>query len=226
MAEAKKKSATPKQGKTELAVMDASLGKLEMLSKQLAKSGVVPMAYIGKPDNIFATIQLGRELGIPPMVALNNIASINGRPSLGTDLMIGIASKHPEWAGYEILTSTEEKAEVAVYRRNKLTGKVFTFVGEYTIEEAEAAGLVKPNSPWVKYRKRMLKHRASTFAVRDAFPDALAGSYGYEEMAPEKFAEVSETEYELLDDIAVSQIESKESVKVVPSKAKIAKIAK
>jgi hypothetical protein len=203
-----KKTPVP-QGQTALAVVDKNLGKMEVLALQLSKSGVVPMAYIGKPDNIFATIQFGRELGIPPMVALNNIASINGRPSMGTDLMLAIASRHPEWAGYEINVSTDQECKVTVYRLNKLTNKTFKFTGEFSAEDAQSAGLLRPNSPWDKYRKRMLKHRALAFALRDAFADALAGSYTYEEMEPEKFAQTTDAEFRVLDEIELASIENR-----------------
>jgi hypothetical protein len=146
------------------------------------------------------------------MVALNNIANINGRPSMGTDLMLAIASKHREWAGYEIVETDSEKCVVKVYRQNALTKKVFTFKGSFTVGEAQSAGLLRPNSPWDKYRPRMLKHRALAFALRDAFADALAGMYSYEEMAPEKLAGDEETEFRILDEIEIAKIEERTPV--------------
>lgn len=160
----------------------------EMMAKAeaLAASKVLPAAYAAAPHNIFAAIQYGRELGLPPMTSLQNIAVINGKPTLGTDMFLGLAMRHEEWGGYEITESTEKKATVKVYRVYKKSGKVACFVGSFTIEEAMAAGLARPNSPWEKWRKRMLKHRATAFALRDAFPDVMAGLYQGEEMDPVK----------------------------------------
>ena len=175
-----------KKEETALVQLSPKMQEMMGFANELSKSGIVPVAYAGRPSAIFAAIQYGREFNIPPMSALQNIAVINGKPTLGTDLMVALAMRHPEWGGYEIVASNETKATVRVYRVSaKLAGKILTYESTFTIEEAKNAGLIRPNSPWEKWRKRMLKHRAMAFAIRDAFPDVLAGSYSYEEMDPD-----------------------------------------
>ena len=51
-------------------------------SEVISKSGLVPKEYQGKPANCLVAIQWGMELGLAPLQALQNIAVINGKPSL------------------------------------------------------------------------------------------------------------------------------------------------
>lgn len=189
--------------------LPGKMGEMMEMSKVLANSGIVPASYAGRPDAVFAVIQYGREFGIPPMSALQNIAFINGKPSMGTDLLSALAHRHPEWAGYEIKTLTDEKCEVVVRRLPKGATKPVEFTGSFTMKEAREARLVKSDGAWDKWKRRMLKHRASAFALRDAFPDILAGTYSYEEMEPERFAANQDIEMRILDDVEASILEDK-----------------
>jgi hypothetical protein len=49
------------------------------------------------------------------------------------------------------------------------------------MEEAKIAGLMNKDN-WKKYPKNMVKHRATAFAFREAFPDILSGCYDSQEM--------------------------------------------
>ncbi|NJL70574.1 MAG: hypothetical protein HC888_02620 [Candidatus Competibacteraceae bacterium] len=143
MTAAEKKKA---QSQREIAVapenLPSELGRLMAEAKILAYSKMVPASYAGNPEAVFAIIQYGKELGIGAMLALQNIAFINGRPSLGSELRSAIAHKHPEYAGMKILEATEKVARVVVYRKFKLTGEVIPFEGKFTIEDAQRAGLL------------------------------------------------------------------------------------
>lgn len=179
--------------------LPGKLGEAMSLATVLSKSGVVPTAYAGRPDAVFAVVQYGKELGIPPMVALQNMAFINGRPSMGSDLLAALAHKHPDWAGYEVKVLTEKECSLIVYRKNPNDPKKpFAFPGSFTMDEARAAGLVRAGGPWEKWKKRMLKHRAFAFALRDGFPDAFSGLYTTEEMAPDTAA-MEEEQYVVVD---------------------------
>ncbi len=186
--------------------LPGKLGELMAEATILANSRVVPLAYIGKPEAVFAVIQYGKELGIGPMTALQNIAFINGRPSLGSELRSAVAHKHPEYAGMEIVESSEKKCVVKVYRKFRMMEVVSCFTGSFTIEEAQRAGLLSrsSDSAWSKWTKRMLFHRANAFAHQDAFPDVDTGVHTDEEMTPEQFAKYTE-EYIKVDDRIVSE---------------------
>lgn len=175
----------------EVSVFTGKMAEQMAIAKELATSGMVPMSYIAKPGAIFATIQYGAEFGLPPMTALQNIANINGKPSMGADMLIGLAFKHKDFAGYKIIESTDTKCIVSIWRFFPRINEATEFKATFTLDDAKKAGIYDPSktgSAWNKWRARMLKHRADAFVVRDAFPDVLMGKYSIEEMDPEKAA--------------------------------------
>ncbi|CAF2142801.1 unnamed protein product [Rotaria magnacalcarata] len=120
----------------------------------IANSTMVPKNYQGKPGDMLVAVQMGAELGLKPIQALQNIAVINGRPS-------------------DVKEAFDEKTNTAfctVKRKNQ---------DEYTVsfssEDAKKAGLWGKAGPWSQYPKRMLQMRARSFALRDKFADALSG---------------------------------------------------
>lgn len=147
--------------------------------EMMAGTEVVPKAFKNKPGDIFAACQWGSELGLMPMQALQNIAVINGRPSLWGDAILAIIQQHPAYAGHEERNSSEAlKAEAGlciIRRVDSKTGKVMEFRGSFTKQEAVMAGLWDKQGPWTNYPGRMLQLRARAFAARDGFADALRG---------------------------------------------------
>lgn len=148
------------------------------MASVLAKSGLIPNG-LNTPEKVCVALQWGLELGLSPMVAVNNIAVVNGKPTLSADIMHAICRHNPEYGGLEWIEQSDKVAEL---RLTRISGGVKEVtIGRYSIEDARNAGLlVKDN--WKKYPVRMLKHRALSYALRDAFPDALAGIYMPEEM--------------------------------------------
>jgi len=154
--------------------------KMEM-SQYLAGSGLMPDGLNSK-EKVFVALQMGHELGLSPMVAVNNIAVIKGKPALSASIMDAIVRSHPCYAGMDI-ESTDDHATVTI--RRQAGENIETYTSTFGEKEATAAGLIPADakSPWTKYKPRMYKHRAMAFAARDAFPDALAGMYTKEEMS-------------------------------------------
>ena len=137
----------------------------------IANSTMVPKAYQGKPGDILVAVQMGAELGLKPIQALQNIAVINGRPSVYGDALLALVQAHPSFE--DVKEAFDEKTNTAfcsVKRKNQ---------DEYTVsfssEDAKKAGLWGKAGPWSQYPKRMLQMRARSFALRDKFADALSG---------------------------------------------------
>ena len=55
--------------------------QLRQISYIIARSGLAPK-NMEKPETIFTAVQMGLEVGLMPMQAVQNIAVINGRPSI------------------------------------------------------------------------------------------------------------------------------------------------
>lgn len=141
----------------------------------LATSDLAPKDYKGKAGNVVIAVQLGMELGISPMQAVQNIAPINGRPSVWGDLALalceasGLLETKKEWFEGKF-GENDFKAIIETKRRGREPHRT-----EFSIEDAKIAKLWGKAGPWETNPKRMLQMRARGFNLRDQFPDVLKG---------------------------------------------------
>ncbi len=135
----------------------------------LADSDMVPKDFKGRPGNCLIAIQWGAELGLKPLQAMQNLAIINGRPSLWGDAVIALVRASP-LCEYVIESDTATSSTCTVKRRGEPEQS-----RTFTDEDAKKAGLFGKTGPWQQYPKRMRQMRARAFALRDVFPDVLRG---------------------------------------------------
>lgn len=149
-----------------------------IFAKAVINSGMAPKGF-GSPEAVLVAIQFGAELGLTPMASLQNIALVNGRPTLWGDAVPGVCQANLESYKDEPIGADESYGfRVTVVRKGRSDPIVRTF----TVAMAKKAGLWGKQGPWSQYPDRMLLMRARTFAFRDAFPDALRGIATVEEM--------------------------------------------
>ena len=151
-------------------------------AQTISTSQMVPANFRGKPDDILVAVQWGNEVGLAPMAALQNIAVINGKPSIYGDGMMAIVSAHPAFGGCEETIEEIDGDITAICKVTRVILKkpvVKTF--KFSQADAVRAKLWNKPGPWSQYPKRMLQMRARGFALRDAFPDALKGIISKEE---------------------------------------------
>lgn len=141
------------------------------LSELMANSDMVPKDFKGKPGNVLVAVQMGAELGLPPAQALQNIAVINGRPSLWGDGALAVVQSHPLFVSVtETYDADADAAVCVIVRRGEEPHRV-----AFSRLDAQDAGLLGKQGPWKQYPKRMMQMRARSFAMRDKFADALKG---------------------------------------------------
>jgi hypothetical protein len=154
--------------------------EIEMFAKKAARSGMVPPTYNGKDDAIVIAVMMGSELGLAPLQALQNIAVVNGRPSLWGDAMpglcraSGVSRSIREWHEGEGDSLTFYCEAIRKDDPNPITSS-------FSVADAKKAGLWSKAGPWTQYPHRMLQMRARGFCLRDAFPDVLKGLISAEE---------------------------------------------
>jgi hypothetical protein len=157
-----------------------TLDEAMRFSEMLSKSQMVPKAYQGKPEDVLVAVQWGKELGLAPMQALQNIACINGKPSVYGDAAMALVQASSVCEGIEEFFEGEGTpnpiAVCVAHRRNRTP-----VTAKFSVEDAKRAGLWNKPGPWQAYPKRMMQMRARTFALRDAFPDVLKGLITAEE---------------------------------------------
>jgi hypothetical protein len=158
----------------------ATLGEAMEFSKMLADSSMVPRAYQGKPQDIMVCVQWGQEIGLAPMQALQNIAVINGKPSVYGDAAMALVQASPVCEDVEEYFEGEGTPNPIAVCVAKRKGRK-PVVAKFSVEDAKRAGLWGKQGPWQAYPKRMMQMRARGFALRDAFPDVLKGLITAEE---------------------------------------------
>lgn len=161
----------------------------EELAIKLSRSNVIPKQYIGKPTDLFVAMAMGYQLGMPVEQAIQDIAVINGRPTIYGDGLLAVCMNNPQF---------EDIIEEPIKDGNKVTGYRCTVkragrspcVREFTLDDARRAGLLGKSGPWSQYENRMLQMRARSLALRDSFADALRGIKSREEVEDYIDAEV------------------------------------
>jgi hypothetical protein len=160
---------------TRFIVEPKTLSEAMELGKLIANSSFCPTAMRGKPGDVILAIEMGAEVGLSKMQALQNIAVINGKPCLYGDGALAVAMScahyisHREWFEGSIEEETLT-AFCAVTRKNSEE-----YIKPFSMADAKKAGLWSKVGVWQQYPQRMLQMRARAFAIRDKFADALRG---------------------------------------------------
>lgn len=145
-----------------------SFDEMARFCKAIINSGLAPKGF-NSPEAVMVAVQHGLELGLAPMQALQSIAIVNGKPVIYGDTALALATAHP--AFLDIEESVEGNTATCVVKRRDRSAVVRTF----SEADAKKAGLWGKAGPWQQYPSRMLQMRARSWALRDAFPDALRG---------------------------------------------------
>ena len=145
------------------------------IANVLAQSSMIPKAFTGKPGDIVVAMAMGKELGFSSVQSLQNIAVINGRPSVWGDAFRALIIGSPDL--YDLKEWYDEKTLTAhcEIQRQLKSGQVATFSGSFSQQDAKTAGLWGKQGPWTQYPKRQQQWRALGFAGRDAYADRLRG---------------------------------------------------
>jgi hypothetical protein len=167
----------------------ADMDGLWRTAQAVAKSGLAPKG-IDTPEAVFVAMEMGLELGLPLMASLQNIAVVNGRPTLWGDSQLAVVratgelEEFSEWyevGGKRIARNpsefTDATAAVCRVKRRGMEASETAF----SVSDAKRAGLWGKAGPWSQYPARMLKFRARSFGLRDQFGDALRGLLSTEE---------------------------------------------
>ncbi len=134
-----------------------------------------------KPEAIVTAIQLGLEIGLSPMSALQNVAVINGRPGIYGDAALALvrASGRCEFYTQSLDFEGDERVATVTSKRDDSPEPI---VSTFSVRDAKRAGLWGKQGPWSQYPDRMLLFRARGFNLRDNFGDILKGMHTLEEL--------------------------------------------
>lgn len=156
-------------------LVPANFQEAYQIAEMLSNSEMVPKNYQRKPNDIVIAMAMGAELGFQPLQSLQNIAVINGRPSVWGDAFRALIIGSPDLLSFkEWFDDSTQTAHCQIERR-LASGTKAEFEGSFSLEDAKQAGLFGKQGPWTQYTKRMQQWRALGFAGRNAYADRLRG---------------------------------------------------
>lgn len=154
--------------------------KVEWADK-IAQSSLLPKQYQRNPANVLLALEYGTALGISPVVAMQQIHVIEGKPTASAQLIGGLVRQ----AGHKLRVEFDDRTMTATATVIRSDDPDYQFKAVWTMDRAKAANLVNKGN-WKTYPAAMLKARAITEVARDACPEALFGvAYTAEELAPD-----------------------------------------
>lgn len=170
-----------------LAVADAPMQIQTAATRELTPSiwkmieTMAPVMYkahlfgVTGPEQAAAIMLKGYELGLSITASFEFIQVIDGKPGLAPRGAMALLHSNPllkeikitrlenggKFTGYECFMSRADNG--------------FSHTSRFTLEMAQRAGLVKPNSNWQKYEENMCLWRAVGFCADVVAPDITAG---------------------------------------------------
>jgi hypothetical protein len=143
------------------------------VSQYLAKSDLVPKSFGGRPENVFAAIMYGREIGVSAMQALSNIAVVNGRPSVWGELATALVRQSGlcEYLNYKFEGTGATLKCIATGKRK---GDTESHTETFSMEDAKVAGFDKKDT-YLKHPKDMLMWKALHRLYKFLWADVIKG---------------------------------------------------
>lgn len=159
-------------------------------AKLIADSAFCPRDFKGKQGDVLVAMQMGAEIGLSPIQALQNIAVINGRPCVWGDAALAVVISHRAYISHrEWFEGSIQEGNLTAYcgitRKNS-----DEYIKSFSMEDAKKANLWSKAGVWQQYPNRMLQMRARAFCIRDKFADALRGISIREEVEDYEIKEI------------------------------------
>lgn len=149
-----------------------------VVAKKLIDTGFLPQ-HIKTPAQAVSIMLMGKELNLPPMLALRKIFVVHGTPGLAAELMLAKIMESKILEDIKI-DQRPDGCTVTVKRKGISTA----FSASFTKADAFNMGLMeKPN--YKAQPGTMFMWRAVSKVGRMAFPDVIGGMHILEEIAPD-----------------------------------------
>ena len=157
----------------------------QRIGKALSCSTLVPVEYQGEkgfPNTLIALEMSGR-IGISPLMTMQNLRVIHGRPSWSSTFLIAMVNACGRFIllRYRLEGKGDERSCVA-YTTDKATGEMLEGP-EVSITMAKAEGWYGRNgSKWKNMPDLMLTYRSAAFFARTYCPEVALGLHTTEEI--------------------------------------------
>lgn len=162
-----------------------SYDKLLDMANMLAKSTIVPVTYQNRPENTFVALDMASRMGISPMVVMQNLFVIQGKPSWSGQAMASMIRNSKEFKKVTLhYVGTEGKDDWGAYVSAERANDGLIIKGAtVTIAVAKKEGWYqKSGSKWQTIPELMLAYRAYAWFARVHAPEIMMGLQSTEEV--------------------------------------------
>jgi hypothetical protein len=143
-----------------------------MAELQTAANAMHASGYFGDVKSqaqAMVKVMAGAEIGLPPFASMSGIHIVNGKPTLGANLIATLVKNDPRY-DYRVKRADNEACVLAWYEGGAAVGE-----SSFSIQEANAAGLTGKQT-WKAYASDMLFARALTRGARRYAPGIFGGA--------------------------------------------------
>ena len=161
------------------------------MAKALSQSTIVPKEYQGNEANCMVAIEIATRLRTSPLMVMQNLNVIQGRPSWAAQFLIATVNGSGKYdMELQFDEKTDEKGKPfscqcwTERKGRKVTGITID------MDMANAEGWVQKNgSKWKTMPQVMLRYRAASFFSRMNCPELTLGFYTKDEVIDGEFKE-------------------------------------
>lgn len=171
------------ENKTELTQTAAPLSAFETAQRQakaLSASDLVPQQYKNNVANTLVALEIANRIGASPLMVMQNLNIIHGRPSWGSSFIIAAINGSGKFTALRFVGDLTKGIKAVC--QEKATGE--TLEGPVvTMEMAKSEGwLDKTGSKWKTMPELMMRYRAAAFFGRLYAPEITMGMHTTEEI--------------------------------------------
>lgn len=161
------------------------------MAKALASSTIVPQTFQKNEANCLIAIEQAQRLRVSPMMVMQNLHVIQGRPSWSSKFLIAAINNSGKFDMELQFEETQDK-DGKPFSCTAWTTKNGRKVNGMTVDmdiAKEEGWLSKNGSKWKTMPQLMLRYRAASFFSSLNCPELTVGLYTREEMQDDDFKE-------------------------------------
>lgn len=149
------------------------------MAEIFSKTKMIPVHFQGKPEDCFVALQMADRMKVDPMMALQNIYVVGGKPGLSGALIISLINNSGKLkSGIRFRVEGKDATLAVTAYGETVMGELVEFTASMAMAKAE--GWDK-NPKYRSMPEVMLRYRAATFLARFNFPEVILGMHSAEE---------------------------------------------
>jgi len=184
----------------------------QRVAKMICSSSLIPKEYQNNIQNTMIAMEMANRLGVSPMLVMQNLHIIHGRPSWSSSFIIASLNSCGKFSELRFeITGNEGTDDYGCsawaydLNKDKIVGP------KITMRMAKAEGWIdKSGSKWKTMPELMLRYRAAAFFGRLFAPNIMMGMHTQEEIIDITNTEVTADSLKLLLDDKIAELNKSE----------------